>query len=460
MPPTLGESHFAEDIPNRHLPMGRHGMRAELKRPRVVIVGAGFGGIAAARGLAGRGFDVWLIDRTNHHLFQPLLYQTATAALAPSDIASPIRAIVRHDRDITVIMGEVTGVDRTRRTVQVKQVGEFPYDYLILATGSAYSWFGHDEWSEHASVLKTLDQAIIVRRRLLSAFEWAESLADPDQTARLLTFVVVGGGPTGVELSGSIAELARSTLARDFRRIQPEGARIILCEAGNRLLPAFPAGLSDYTARALGSLGVEVRLNAAVEQIDSGGVIVAGERIESANAFWCAGVQARPAAAWIGADATRSGAVKVLPDCSVPGHDDIFVLGDAASQADPNGKPLPGLAAVAAQHGKYVAELIVRRVAGRAAPGPFRYRDLGTLAVIGRSRAVCVLGRVQLRGFPAWLFWSLVHLFLLAGFRNRAVVYVNWTWAWFTYGRGVRLITDVPANEGPQEPGPRPNGSE
>ena len=282
-------------------------MRAELKRPRVVIVGAGFGGIAAARGLAGRGFDVWLIDRTNHHLFQPLLYQTATAALAPSDIASPIRAIVRHDRDITVIMGEVTGVDRTRRTVQVKQVGEFPYDYLILATGAAYSWFGHDEWSEHASVLKTLDQAIIVRRRLLSAFEWAESLADPDQTARLLTFVVVGGGPTGVELSGSIAELARSTLARDFRRIRPEGARIILCEAGNRLLPAFPAGLSDYTARALGSLGVEVRLNAAVEQIDSGGVIVAGERIESANAFWCAGVQARPAAAWIGADATRDG---------------------------------------------------------------------------------------------------------------------------------------------------------
>jgi NADH dehydrogenase len=425
-------------------------MPADSKRPRVVIVGAGFGGIAAARGLAGRGVDIWLIDRTNHQLFQPLLYQTATAALAPSDIASPIRAIVRHDRDITVIMGEVTGVDRARRTVSVKQVGAFPYDYLILATGAAYSWFGHDEWSQHATVLKTLEDAITVRRRLLSAFEWAESLAEPEQTERLLTFVIVGGGATGVELAGSIAELARSTLARDFRRIRPESARIILCEAGPRLLPAFPPGLSDYTARALGSLGVEVRLGAAVEQIDSSGVVVAGQKIESANVFWCAGVQARPAAAWIGAEAARNGAVKVLPDCSVPGHDEIFALGDAASLAGRDGAPLPGLAPVAVQHGKYVAELIARRVAGRAAPSPFRYRDLGALAVIGRSRAVADLGRVQLRGFPAWLFWSLVHLFLLAGFRNRLVVYVNWTWAWFTYGRGVRLITDVPTNEGPE----------
>jgi NADH dehydrogenase len=425
-------------------------MQDEANRPRVVIVGAGFGGITAARALAGRGVDILLIDRTNHHLFQPLLYQTATAALAASDIASPIRAIVRHDRDTTVIMGDVTAVDTARRMVLVEQVGEFSYDFLILATGAAYSWFGHDEWSEHATVLKTLDDANAVRRRLLCAFELAESRAEPKDTARLLTFVIVGGGPTGVELAGSIAELARFALARDFRRIRPESASIILCEAGPRLLPAFPVGLSDYTARELGSLGVDVRLGAAVEQIDSSGVAVAGRRIESANVFWCAGVQARPAAAWIGAEAAPNGAVKVRQDCSVPGHDEIFTLGDAASLADSDGRPLPGLAAVAVQHGKYVAELIARRVADRPAPGPFSYRDLGALAVIGRSRAVANLGRVQLRGFPAWLFWSLIHLFLLAGFRNRVVVYVNWSWAWFTYGRGARLITDVPPNEGPK----------
>lgn len=422
-------------------------MPAASKRSRVVIVGAGFGGLTAARALAGRGVDILLIDRANHHLFQPLLYQTATAALDPSDIASPIRAIVRGDRDTTVIMGEVTAVDPDRRMVAVREVGEFAYDYLILATGSDYSWFGHEEWSAHATVLKTLDDANTIRRRLLSAFELAESRADPEETARLLTFVIVGGGPTGVELAGSIAELARSTLARDFRRIQPEGARIVLCEAGPRLLPTFPPGLSDYTSRALGGLGVEVRVGAPVERIDSDGVAAAGERIESANVFWCAGVQARPAAAWIGAAAARNGAMPVRPDCSVPGHDEIFALGDAASLAGRAGAPLPGLAAVAVQQGKYVADLIARRAAGRPAPGPFRYRNLGALAVIGRSRAVADLGRVQLRGLPAWLFWSLVHLFLLEGFRNRAVVYVNWSWAWFTYGRGARLITGVPPDE-------------
>ena len=422
-------------------------MPAASKRSRVVIVGAGFGGLTAARALGGHGVDVLLIDRTNHHLFQPLLYQTATAALDPSDVASPIRAIVRGDRDTTVIMGEVIAVDRDRRMVAVREVGEFAYDYLILATGSDYSWFGHEEWSAHATVLKTLDDAGAIRRRLLSAFELAESRDDPAQTARLLTFVIVGGGPTGVELSGSIAELARSTLARDFRRIQPEGARIVLCEAGPRLLPTFPPGLSDYTARALGGLGVEVRLGAPVDRIDSDGVVAAGERIESANVFWCAGVQARPAAAWIGAAAARNGGAEVRPDCSVPGHDEIFALGDAASLAGPAGDRLPGLAAVAVQQGRYVAEVIARRVAGRPAPGPFRYRNLGALAVIGRSRAVANFGRVQLRGLPAWLFWSLVHLFLLEGFRNRAVVYVNWSWAWFTYGRGARLITDVPPDE-------------
>lgn len=420
-------------------------MKTDARRPRVVIVGAGFGGLAAARGLTGRGADILLIDRTNHHLFQPLLYQVATAALAESDIASPIRAILRRQADTTILMGEVVGVDPSRRAVVVQDIGEFPYDYLILATGAAYSWFGHDDWAAHATVLKSLDDAAVVRHRLLSAFERAEGCSDPDEIRRLLTFVVVGGGPTGVELAGSIAELARSTLARDFRRIEPRQARIVLAEAGPRLLAAFPQPLSHYTVRALASLGVEVWLKAAVEEIDAEGVVMAGQRIASAGVFWCAGTAARPAATWLGADAARNGAVKVAPDCSVPGHDDVFALGDVASQDGRNGRPLPGLAAVAEQHGKYVARVIANRIAGRPPPKPFRYRDLGSLAIIGRSRAVAWLGRLQLTGFPAWLFWSLVHLLLLAGFRNRLVVYVNWSWAWFTYGRGARLITDPDA---------------
>ena len=408
-------------------------MQATATPPRVIIVGAGFGGITAAKALAGSGVEIVLIDRTNHHLFQPLLYQTATAALAPSDIASPVRNILRHQRETTVIMGEVTDVDPVRRVVTVRNTGEFGYEYLILATGAAYSWFGHDEWAAHATVLKSLDDALLIRLRLLSAFEWAESRTDPAEIARLLTFVIVGGGPTGVELAGAIAELARSTLAGEFRRIRPGSARIVLCEAGPRLLAGFPVGLSNYAARALGTLGVEVRLGATVEQIDRSGVSASGARIESANVFWCAGTEARPAACWLGADAARNGAVQVRPDCSVPGHQEIFAIGDVAGLAGRDGKPLPGLAAVAVQHGKYVAGVIARRVAGRPAPGPFRYRNYGTLAVIGRSRAVADLGRLRLRGFPAWLFWCLVHLFLLAGFRNRIVVYVNWSWSWFTY---------------------------
>ncbi|HEY7578393.1 MAG TPA: NAD(P)/FAD-dependent oxidoreductase [Acetobacteraceae bacterium] len=413
-------------------------------RPRVVIVGAGFGGITAARRLAGRGVDILLIDRTNHHVFQPLLYQVATAALGPSDIASPVRAMLRRDRDTTVIMGEVTGVDASRRVVLVEDTGEFGYDYLIIATGAAYSWFGHDDWAAHATVLKSLTDAETIRQRLLSAFERAESHNDLAEVARLLTFVVVGGGPTGVELAGSIAELARFTLVRDFRHIRPQSARVILCEAGPRLLAGFPANLSAYALRALGSLGVEIRLRHAVEQIDACGVSAGGMRIDSANVFWCAGTEARPAAAWLGAEAARNGAVKVRPDCSVSGHDEIFVIGDVAHLAGVDGRPLPGLAAVATQQGRYVAKLIAARVAGRRPIGRFRYRNLGTLAMIGRSRAVADLGRVQLRGFPAWLFWSLVHLFLLAGFRNRLVVYINWSWAWLTYGRGARLITGRP----------------
>jgi NADH dehydrogenase len=429
-------------------------MSSSVKRPRVVIVGAGFGGITAARGLAGKGVDILLIDRLNHHVFQPLLYQAATAALAPSDIASPVREILRRERETTVLMGEVVGVDPARRVVRVKETGEFGYDYLILATGAAYSWFGHDEWAAHATVLKTLDDAETIKLRLLSAFEWAEGHPDSPELARLLTFLIVGGGPTGVELAGAIAELTSFTLAREFRRIRPQSARIILCEAGPRLLPAFPEDLSDYTARALRGLGVTVRLGAAVENIDASGVTVLGERIESANVFWCAGVKARPAAEWLGIDAAHNGAAPVRPDCSIAGYDEIFAIGDVSSLAGREGKPLPGLAAVATQQGKYVAEVIAREVAGKPKPGPFRYRNLGTLAVIGRSRAVADLGRVRLRGYPAWLFWSLVHLLLLAGFRNRLVVYVNWSWAWFTHGRSARLIVGVPPREEMEGPSP------
>jgi NADH dehydrogenase len=427
-------------------------MKPNAKRPLVVIVGAGFGGITAALALARSEVDILLIDRINHHVFQPLLYQTATAALAPSDIASPVRSILRRNRKATVIMGEVTGVNPARRVVKVKETGEFRYDYLILATGAAYSWFGHTEWAAHATVLKSLDDADTIRRRLLMAFERAETRIVPAEIERLLTFVIVGGGPTGVELAGAVAELARSTLAREFRRIRPESARIVLCELGPRLLATFPPDLSDYASRALRALGVDVRLGSTVGTIDASGVSASGERIESANVFWCAGTRARPAALWLGADAAHDGAVRVLPDCSVPGHEEIFAIGDVASLAGRDGTPLPGLAAVATQHGKYVAQVIARRVAGRPAPGPFRYRNLGTLAVIGRSRAVADLGRVRLRGFPAWLFWSLVHLFLLAGFRNRLVVYVNWSWAWFTYGRSAQLITGVRPREDTEVP--------
>jgi NADH:ubiquinone reductase (H+-translocating) len=427
-------------------------MQRNEKRPIVVIVGAGFGGITAAQALARTAVDTVLIDRTNHHVFQPLLYQSATAALAPSDIASPIRSILHRQLNTTVIMGEVTAVDPARRVVAVRETAEFRYDYLILATGAAYSWFGHAEWAAHATVLKSLNDADTIRQRLLSAFEWAESRTDPAEIKRLLTFIVVGGGPTGVELAGSIAELARSTLAREFRRIRPGSARIVLCEAGPRLLAAFPPALSDYALQALSGLGVEVRLGTAVENIDPSGVATSCERIESANVLWCAGTQARPAATWLGVDAARNGAVKVRPDCSVPGYPEIFAIGDVASLAGRDGRPLPGLAAVATQHGKYVAGVIDRRVASRPAPSPFRYRNLGTLAVIGRSRAVADLGRIHLRGFPAWLFWSLVHLFLLAGFRNRLIVYVNWSWAWFTYGRGARLIVGVPPRSEIEKP--------
>ena len=409
---------------------------------RIVIVGSGFGGMAAAKALKGVDAEIALVDKTNHHLFQPLLYQVATAALSPADIATASRALLRHQPNIGVLMAEVTGIETDRRLVHLAGGRELPYDYLVLAIGADYSFFGHDAWAEYAPTLKTLGDALSIRARLLGAFEKAEECGDPKLIAKLLTFVVVGAGPTGVELAGTIAELARSTLARDFKVIDPRSARVILCEAGARVLSAFPQRLSDYAAEALRSLGVELRLAEAVTEIDADGLFVGGRRIEASNVLWCAGTEARPAARWLGAAAARNGAVKVEADCSVPGRPEIFVIGDAASFSDSLGAPLPGLAPVAKQQGKYVGRLLKARIAGRTDAIPFRYRDYGTMAIIGRSRAIADFGRrLTLTGFPAWLAWSLVHLMLLVDFRSRLTVYVNWSWAWFTYGRGARLLT-------------------
>ncbi|MCG2841004.1 NAD(P)/FAD-dependent oxidoreductase [Sandaracinobacter sp. RS1-74] len=410
-------------------------------RPRIVIVGAGFGGMAAVRALKGAAADITLVDQTNHHLFQPLLYQVATAALSPADIATASRVLTRGQPEVRVLMAEAVGVDPKEKLLRLADGDPLPFDHLVLATGAAYSFFGHDEWAEHAQVLKSLDDALAIRERLLFAFEKAERTDDPQEVRRLLTFVVVGGGPTGVEMAGTIAELALTTLARDFRRIDPKSARILLCEAGQHVLGAFPADLPAYATEALRSLGVEVRLGQAVSLVDSAGIVLGEERIDAANVLWCAGTQARPAARWLAADAARNGAVRVRPDCSVPGHPDIFAIGDVSSFEAGDGRPLPGLAPVAKQQGKYVGKLLAARIAGRAAPPPFRYRDMGTMAVIGRSRAIADFGRFQMRGFLAWLAWSLVHLMLLVDFRSRVMVYTNWSWAWFTYGRGARLLT-------------------
>ncbi|MGA2025124.1 MAG: NAD(P)/FAD-dependent oxidoreductase [Steroidobacteraceae bacterium] len=428
----------------------------ERGRKQIVVVGAGFGGMAVVQALRGAAADVTLVDRTNHHLFQPLLYQVATAALSPAEIATASRVLVRGYPNAAVLMSEVLGVDPAARLVLLSSGLQLPYDNLILATGAGYSYFGRDEWAAYTHVLKTLDDALSIRERLLSAFEWAEESTDSQQVRKLLTFVVIGGGPTGVELAGTMAELARSTLARDFKRIDPRSARIVLCEAGPRLLSAFPPALSEYAAGALRTLGVEVRLGEAVVDIDADGLRVGATRIEASLILWCAGTEARPAARWIGAAAARNGAIEVAPDCSVPAWPEIFAIGDVACFAGTDGKPLPGLAAVAKQQGRYVGKLLRSRLTGRRAPGPFRYRDWGSMAVIGRSHAIAQFGRLRFKGFFAWLTWSLVHLMLLIDFRSRVMVYLNWSWAWFTYGRGARLLTGDTRMQRTAAPSKRP----
>ena len=414
---------------------------------RVVIVGAGFGGLECAKALRRAQVDVTVIDRENHHCFQPLLYQVATAALSPADIAWPIRHILRPQRNATVLMEEVRGVDPERKCVQT-QFGEIPYDYLVIATGSTHSYFGHDDWSRFAPGLKRIEDGTRIRRSILIAFERAEVMTDEDQRRRLLTFVIVGGGATGVEMAGAIADVARQTLAADFRRIDPRSARIILIEAGPRLLPTFPAGLSDYALKTLTRVGVEVRTETLVTKCDADGVDLKDGRIDAGTVIWAAGVTASPAMRWLNAEGDRAGRVKVNSDLSLPGHPEIFVVGDTAAVTDKNGHPIPGIAPAAKQMGTYVGKLISARVAGREWNKPFKYMHLGDLATIGRRAAVVKFGPLELKGFIGWVFWSVAHIYFLIGLRNRFVVAFNWFWDYVTFQRGARLITDPPNSGG------------
>jgi NADH:ubiquinone reductase (H+-translocating) len=423
--------------------LAEQSVQASNKRPQVVIVGAGFGGLEACRALAGIDVDVTLVDAQNHHCFQPLLYQVATAALSPGDIAWPIRAIVRGQKNVRVIMAQVTGIDAEARRVHTAEL-DLPYDYLVLATGATHSYFGHDDWAPFAPGLKHISDATEIRRRFLLAFERAEVVEDKTEQARLLTFVIVGGGATGVEMAGAIAEVARRTLQHDFRRIDPRTSRIVLIEAGPRLLPTFPQALSDYARRSLQAMGVEVELNRKVIGCDAHGVTLDGGRLEAATVIWAAGVVASPAAKWLDAPRDGAGRIKVNPDLSVPGHNEIFAIGDTALVVQKDGRPVPGIAAAAKQMGHYLGGVIAARAAGRPAPGPFVYRHLGDLATIGRKSAVVKLGAFQLTGFLGWLFWSAVHIYFLIGLRNRFVVALNWLWSYLTFQRGARLIGTAP----------------
>ena len=410
------------------------------RHPRVVIVGAGFGGLSAAKALAGTAFDVTIVDRHNYHLFQPLLYQVATAALSPADIAAPIREIVRRQENTTVVLAKVSGVDVASGEV-IAEGRRIPFDFLVLATGAEHAYFGHD-WAGFAPGLKTVDDATYLRRRILLAFERAETEPDPAEQRRLMNFVVVGGGPTGVEMAGAIAELAKRALALDFRSIDPRLARIILVEAAPRLLTPFDPSLSEAAKRSLEQLGVEVRLGAGVTDCDDSGVSIGDERIETRTIMWAAGVKASPVAEWLGVESDRAGRVLVGGDLTVPGHPNIFVVGDVAYVIGADGTPLPGVAPVAKQQGQYVARSLKARLREQAIR-PFHYRDFGSLATIGRKRAVAQIGKLKLSGFIAWMLWSVAHIYFLIGFRNRIIVALTWLWSYLTFQRGARLITGI-----------------
>lgn len=408
-------------------------------KPRVVIVGGGFGGLHVARALRNAPVQVTVIDRSNHHLFQPLLYQVATAALSPADISAPIRGILSRQANTNVIFAEVTGIDLQEQCVLMHDK-EVPFDYLILATGARHSYFGHDEWEPYAPGLKSITDATAIRRKILLAFEAAEVETDLEKRRALMTFVLVGAGPTGVEMAGAIAELAHKALAADFRNIDPTSARIVLVEALPRILGAFPESLARKAQKALNRLGVEVRTNAPVEAIDAGGVVIAGKYLAAQTVIWTAGVAASQAGKWLGAETDRAGRVKVLPDLSIPGHPNVFVIGDTAVVMQ-NGKPLPGVAPVAMQEGHYVASVIARHVAGRQADAPFHYFNKGNVATVGRSFGIVEIGKIRIAGFIAWVMWLAIHIFYLIGFRNRVLVMLQWAWAYFTSQRGARLIT-------------------
>jgi putative oxidoreductase len=413
---------------------------AEDGAPRVVIVGAGFGGMSCASALRTAPASVTLVDRTNFHLFQPLLYQVATAALSPGDIAAPVRPLFRDSLDTRILLGKVSGVNASAQVVIVDDT-EIPYDFLVLATGATHSYFGKDHWAPYAPGLKRIEDAIEIRRRILTAFERAEASADRAEREALLTFLIVGGGPTGVELAGAIAELARFGMEKEFRNFDPADARVILVQSAPRLLPAFPEALAAVARRALEKLGVAVQTGSRVEAIDAEGVTVSGQRIVARTVLWAAGVTASPAAKWLSAAADNAGRIKVAPDLSVPGHPNVYAIGDTAASEAWKGQSVPGLAPAAKQGGAYVARQIRAKLEGRAPPPAFAYRHLGSLATIGRKAAVADFGFLKLWGAPAWWLWGMVHIGFLLGVRNRVATMVNWFWAYLTFRGGIRLIT-------------------
>src|SRR6201997_1034892 len=416
-----------------------------MAKPRIIIVGGGFAGLAAAKALRKTPAKVDLIDRTNHHLFQPLLYQVATSVLTPSQIATPIRSILRNDKNTTVILGEVTGVDKDQKCVIVSDAARqnvpIAYDYLILATGATHSYFGHNEFAEYAPGLKSLADAEAARDKILQAFESAEAEEDASRHRDLLTFILVGAGPTGVEMAGALAVFVRTTLKSDFRRIDPKSARILLVDMASRVLPPFSERLSKAAKQRLENLGVEVRLGHSFDQIDADGIVVAGERIASKTVIWTAGVAPSPAGKWLNVETDRAGRVRIQKDLTVPGHPEVFVVGDtAALQQD--GKPLPGVAQVAIQQGHYAGELIHSRITGSKPPAPFRYFDKGTMAVVGKGFAVLQSWKIQISGLLAWMVWAFVHLQFLATSGLRLSVFLQWIWTFLTGQRGSRLIVD------------------
>ncbi len=408
--------------------------------PHVVIVGGGFGGLSAAKALADAPVRITLVDRRNHHLFQPLLYQVATAGLNPADIAYPIRSILRSQANVQVILGEVVAVDATDRAIVMADGGRLGYDTLVLAAGAGHSYFGRSDWERMAPGLKTIEDAVEIRRRVLSAFEAAERTDDPEEQRAHLTFVVVGAGPTGVEMAGAIAEIAVHTLKRDFRSIDPAASRIVLLEGGDRVLPAYSPKLSASAEHQLEKLGVEVRTGALVTDVDADGVQIGDDRIAARTVVWGAGVAGAPVAATMDAPLDRAGRVEVEPDLSVPGHREILVIGDLAAAVS-DGAPVPGVAPAAMQGGDHAAAVVLADLAGEERP-VFRYKDKGSLATIGRSSAVASFGRIELSGFVAWVMWWAIHIAFLIGFRSRTLVMFSWGWSWLTFQRGARLITD------------------